>query len=141
MRLLEISAKLSVEGSPREGFSHEFKRNYDISITSRSKLIIFLGFVDARSIVDVPGGGSYTTDTTAADVIEEWALRVQAPGPSLRSSTASVRSFYIDYFWAFANFISRSRGQGSKCRIAKPGSEHWLPYLLRMAYFLRKLSG
>jgi len=85
-----VGKAIHVEGSPREGFSHEFKRNYDMPGTSRSKSIIFLCWVDARNIVDTPGDGSFTTDTTAVDVIEEWALRNAAPGPSLRSSSASV---------------------------------------------------
>jgi hypothetical protein len=63
-----------------------------MSRTSRSKSIIFLCWADARNIVDTPGDGSYTTDTTAADVIEEWALHTTAPGTSLRSSNALVSS-------------------------------------------------
>ena len=38
----DVGKVIHVEGSPSEGFSHQFKRNYDISKTSRSKSTIFL---------------------------------------------------------------------------------------------------
>ena len=91
----DVGKVIHVEGNPREGFSHEFKRSYDMSRTLRSRSIILLSWVDGSNIVDTPGDGSFTTDTTAADVIEEWALHTAAPGPTLRSSDASVQSNHI----------------------------------------------
>lgn len=82
-----------VEGSPSAGFSHEFKRNYDISTESRKNSVIFLCQVDGDSVVDAAGDGAYSTDATAVDVVERWALAVEAPGPSLRSAGAAVSVF------------------------------------------------
>jgi len=84
----DVGRMIHVEGSPANGFTLEFRRNYDLSLTSRPKSVLFLCWVDAAKVVEVPG--DYTKDTTPADVIDQWALSVMAPGPSLRSASASV---------------------------------------------------
>jgi hypothetical protein len=52
---------------------HEFKRNYDIIEDSRSKSTILLCWVDSMSsfIVDLYGDGSFSADTSPADILEE----------------------------------------------------------------------
>ena len=77
----DVGRMIYVEGNASDGFTLEFRRNYDLSLTSRKKSVQFLCSVDAGSVVEVPGG--YTKDTTPADVIDQWALSVVAPGPSL----------------------------------------------------------
>ncbi|KAE9378035.1 hypothetical protein N431DRAFT_171491 [Stipitochalara longipes BDJ] len=78
---------IHIQGSASEGFAHEFKRNYDIIEDNRSKSTIILCWVDSNSavIVDVYGDGTFSTDTSPADILEETSLRLPAPGPSLRS--------------------------------------------------------
>lgn len=81
---------IHVTGDPRTGFEHQFKRNYDINATDKAHMTVFLGNGDASRILDTPGDGYYTNDTAARDDLEHWALTVPAPGPSLRSSNATV---------------------------------------------------
>lgn len=77
---------IQVEGNPSEGFSHEFKRNYDSSQDSRLHSVILLGTIDGSNILDsdTHANGKGTTDVTAIDEVEKVALSVPAPRPSLR---------------------------------------------------------
>lgn len=79
-----VGKVIQVEGDARTGFKHQFKRNYDISTTTRYKLIHFISWIEAANIVNAVNF-EYVESTTATDLIEEWALTVAAPGPSLRS--------------------------------------------------------
>lgn len=84
---------IHVTGDVREGFQHQFKRNYDLSETTHGYQRIALPSVAANHIVDVRGNGQRSSDTTPHDDLERIALEVPAPGPSLRSATAGVSAF------------------------------------------------
>ncbi|KAF8849423.1 hypothetical protein BDZ45DRAFT_634364 [Acephala macrosclerotiorum] len=84
-----VGKRIHVVGDARSGFNHQFKRNYDVSMTTRPNSVHFIGWTDAANIADGANSGDIVEDTTATDVIEEWALNVAAPGPSLRSGGSS----------------------------------------------------
>ncbi len=87
----DLGKIIHVHGSVAEGFEHEFKRNYRLSEDSRTNSIRLLGTVSGSSIVD-PEDETYYTDVIPLDIMEETALRVEAPGPSLRQSQTHVSS-------------------------------------------------
>jgi hypothetical protein len=87
---------IHVQGDARSGFNHEFKRNYDMSVTTRTKEILLLGSTNSKNVVDGTYTGPVVLDNTATDVIEQWALYIPAPGPSLRSVNYSVRGYKFD---------------------------------------------
>jgi hypothetical protein len=82
---------INVQGSPSDGFIHEFERNYDLSSESRSHSLKLLSLVDSNSILDT-AYGDCSADSTPIDVLERSALDIQAPGPSLRRAGESVGS-------------------------------------------------
>ncbi|TVY14659.1 hypothetical protein LARI1_G005936 [Lachnellula arida] len=75
---------INVQGSPSEGFAHEFERNYDLASETRRHSVKLLSLVDSKNIIDTTG--DYSTDNTAIDILESSALTIKAPGPSLRSA-------------------------------------------------------
>jgi len=79
---------INVQGSPSEGFLHEFERNYDIAAETRRHSIRLLTWLDSKYIIDTTG--DYSVDSTAIDFLERLALTIQAPGPSLRSAGEHV---------------------------------------------------
>lgn len=81
---------IHVTGNVLRGFEHEFKRNYDVSHTTRPHRVVVIGHVADHIIVDVPGNGESSTDTTPHDNLERIALGVPAPGPSLNSVSNPV---------------------------------------------------
>lgn len=78
---------IQVLGDPANGFDHEFIRNYNPSIDSRTHRFVLLGKVKDKDIVDVPVDGTPSADKIAVDDIERNALAVPAPGKSLNSSS------------------------------------------------------
>jgi hypothetical protein len=86
-----IGKLIHVTGDARNGFQVAFKRNYDLSSTSRSYQLLLLAQVSDQHVVDVKGDGRKGTDTTAHDYLEQVALSIPAPGRSLRSATSEVR--------------------------------------------------
>jgi hypothetical protein len=80
---------IHVKGDARNGFVHEFVRNHDMDQSTSAKEIIFLGWTDAANVANSSGGSERYVDTEATDRLEEWALYVPAPGPSLRSASSS----------------------------------------------------
>jgi hypothetical protein len=95
-----VGKLIHVVGDTRNGFSHQFRRNYDMSKTSRTHLVHFIGWTEVANITDGINSGDIVEDTTATDVIEEWALRVATPSPSLKSrgSSSSVSSAWRGSF-------------------------------------------
>jgi hypothetical protein len=83
---------IQVEGTAAQGFNHDFKRNYDMAMETRQKSIIPLGSIDAGYVKNIHGPDTETEDSTATDAVEEWALQVPAPGPSLRRAFGTVCS-------------------------------------------------
>ncbi|KAK7683407.1 hypothetical protein QCA50_013670 [Cerrena zonata] len=84
-----VGTSIHVTGSLREGFVHEFKRNYNPKETGRSVEVLPLGHVRTDAIADFPYFEDITFDITPIDQLEREALSVPAPGPSMRSSTAT----------------------------------------------------
>jgi len=80
---------INVQGSPSDGFVHEFERNYNLSAESRSHSLKLLGWVDPKSILDT-ACGDHSVDNTPIDALERSALDIQAPGPSLRHAGEPV---------------------------------------------------
>ncbi|RFU25626.1 hypothetical protein B7463_g10706, partial [Scytalidium lignicola] len=80
---------IQVEGNPLEGFKHEFMRNSDITLNTSRKEVILIGWTNEANVRDGTNEGESYTDAQATDVIEEWALYTEAPGPSLRSAGSS----------------------------------------------------
>ncbi|KDR78330.1 hypothetical protein GALMADRAFT_94990 [Galerina marginata CBS 339.88] len=85
----KMGKKIHVTGNPHVGFEHEFMRNYCIEDTTRKLNLIKLANVDSKYVVDVPGDGTLSTDTGAADEIEKIALTVTPPSKSLRSASST----------------------------------------------------
>jgi len=83
-----VGRQIQVEGDALKGFYHEFRRNHDMSLTTRPNSIHLVSWTDAANIADADNSGAMFKDATATDVIEECALNVAAPGPSLRSAAS-----------------------------------------------------
>ena len=82
-----MTTKIQVTGSLASGFHHEFQRGYVPETTGRTHTIYTLGVVteDAvKSIVDKPVDVNNTS--IATNRLEQVALTILAPGPSLRSA-------------------------------------------------------
>ena len=82
---------LNINGSAATGFDLEFERNYSLRNCSRTHQTIELAKVPTQYVVDVKGDGSESTDSTAHDYIEEVALGIAPPAPSLVSVSSQVR--------------------------------------------------
>ncbi|KAM7219905.1 hypothetical protein V8F06_004760 [Rhypophila decipiens] len=84
---------IHARGDARSGFDVTVDRNYDISQTGRKHEIIPLARVDDSNVVDSPSDAPRTRETGSAgtfspqDKVEQIALRVPAPGPSLRTAS------------------------------------------------------
>ncbi|KUJ07754.1 uncharacterized protein LY89DRAFT_660007 [Mollisia scopiformis] len=84
--------RIHVTGDALNGFTHEFSRNYDIDDDSRAKTIHFISWVEAVNVVDGDDAGDPVEDVVATDKMEEWALKVEAPGRSLRGVEEGLKS-------------------------------------------------
>ncbi|KAF4629358.1 hypothetical protein G7Y89_g8791 [Cudoniella acicularis] len=82
-----IGKIINVQGSPSEGFVHEFERNYDLSTTSRSYSLKLLCMVGEDKVED-DSSEVYSVDCNPRDVLETVALGVEAPCASLRPFTS-----------------------------------------------------
>ncbi len=80
---------IHVVGSVREGFTIEFRRNYDLTKTAnRPRAPIEIGLVSTRYLIDTVGDGAYSSDNVARDAFEELLRSVLAPDKSLNSAAA-----------------------------------------------------
>lgn len=91
----DIGKRIQVTGDSAQGFEHEFVRNYNATGTKRQRSLFLLAEVDDKHVVDVPGDGTESIDTSAADDIERSALSIPAPGKSLRVTGSSVGSIFM----------------------------------------------
>lgn len=73
-----------------EDFTYMFVRNYDIIVSRRRRLVIALGDITNNIVVDVLRTSACYQDQTAIDRLEEIALIVPAPGPTLTPSSSEV---------------------------------------------------
>ncbi|KAH6887602.1 hypothetical protein B0T10DRAFT_490074 [Thelonectria olida] len=87
-----IGKRIQATGNALTGFTVAFERNYDIEATNRAHELVALTEVDDIYIDDGDSckGGPESTDTRPIDRLEEVALSVPAPGPSLVSSTSAA---------------------------------------------------
>lgn len=77
-----VGTIIHVEGSVRASFEHQIKRNYDLTRTSRAFSQILLGRVEDRH-VHIDQTFEPSSDTSPRDDIENLALTVPAPDPSM----------------------------------------------------------
>jgi hypothetical protein len=85
-----MGKRIHVHGDSRVGFDHEFVRNFNMDLEERPRTDILLGWTDTANLAARTDGDTYSTDKEARDIIEEWALSIPAPGPSLRDSSFSA---------------------------------------------------
>jgi len=85
-----IGSRLHATGSVIGGFTLEFVRNYNLATDNRPVQRIDLATVPMEYIEDTEGDEEIVdSDATPIDRLEEVIVTVPAPGPSLRSATAS----------------------------------------------------
>jgi hypothetical protein len=121
-----VGRLINVEGDALVGFKHFFERNYDLGSTTRSYTLTTLGEAADNYVVDAPGNGEASKDQIANDYIEQVALSIPAPGPSLQSTSCAVRSSFLSFLevtWANRSCYSHPCAE---CRssIVRPGSDN-----------------
>lgn len=92
---------MHVTGDVHSGFEHEFVRNDDLRSETRRHVVILIGevedcYVNDDGTMDLMGGEE--RDKTPRDRVEEIALEVPAPGPSMNSASRNsvmFNSFYL----------------------------------------------
>lgn len=91
-----IGKRIHVTGDVHSGFKHEFVRNHDLRTETRTHVVILIGEVDDRHVVDddtdlKDGEERFEKrDKSPRDHIEEIALSAIAPGPSMNSASSNV---------------------------------------------------
>lgn len=84
-----IGKRIHVTGDVHSGFEHEFVRNYDLRSDTRTHFVILIGEVEDKYVadddMDLRDGGE--RDKSPRDRIEEVALEIPAPGPSMNSAS------------------------------------------------------
>ncbi|KAF1960010.1 hypothetical protein CC80DRAFT_438437 [Byssothecium circinans] len=83
-----VGKLLQANGDAATGFEICFERNYDISADSRRHQIVSLGQAQDDFVDDFQGNGALVTGQKAHDRLEEVALSVPPPKPSLLPATA-----------------------------------------------------
>ncbi|KAF3483798.1 uncharacterized protein GIQ15_03122 [Arthroderma uncinatum] len=81
-----IGKKIHVQGDVLNGFTLQFMRNYCLNSEPLTHQEVPIGRVADEFVVDGPGGDE-VPDVTPTDRIEEVALSVAAPGPSMNSAS------------------------------------------------------
>ncbi|KAH7016841.1 hypothetical protein EDB80DRAFT_272929 [Ilyonectria destructans] len=124
-----IGKRVHATGDARVGFEVEFDRNYNIEQTSRQHQLVHLAQVQDTFISDASCiSGPLSSERQPCDKIEEVALSLPPPGPSLVASSSDVSSF-LGRLWPAGNskitLKIRSLDVESRLRIVKPGSKTW----------------
>lgn len=116
-----IGKRIQATGDALTGFVVAFERNYDIAKTSRPHELVSLDRVDSAHVNDGDAvkGGPESTDAQPIDKLEEVALSVPAPGPSLVSSSSNVRGWTIADFWYENTTNEKYPGPSTPCRDQK----------------------
>lgn len=116
-----VGTKIHVTGTLRDGFEHEFQRDYDPEATGRAHSLFALGAVDASAVATLASADPGDM-TTPSNRLEQLALTVPAPGPSLRSSSRGEVSGPTERHVARIDEPDRHRPQSaSRSRIASSG--------------------
>ncbi|KAH8724355.1 hypothetical protein GQ44DRAFT_709032 [Phaeosphaeriaceae sp. PMI808] len=84
----KVGKRLHATGDAASGFQIAFERNFNLDRDTRTHQIILLAQAEDQHVVDVSEDGGERMDNTAYDTLEEVALQVRAPGPSLASSSS-----------------------------------------------------
>ncbi|KAK2868050.1 hypothetical protein FQN49_003201 [Arthroderma sp. PD_2] len=77
--------KIHVHGDVLNGFTLQFMRNYSLKTEPLAHQEVRIGQVADELVIDGPGGDE-SADVMPTDRIEEIALSVEAPGPSMNSA-------------------------------------------------------
>jgi hypothetical protein len=90
-----IGTRIHVTGDALNGFKHEFDRRHDPATDDRRPRLIELGLIDSSHISPVgPVSNSEESHDhvipRAYNELEQLALKIPAPGPSLRSSASNA---------------------------------------------------
>ncbi|RYP70655.1 hypothetical protein DL769_004901 [Monosporascus sp. CRB-8-3] len=81
--------RLHVTGDSRNGFAHDFDRDYDPDEDDRRPRAGAAARIEERHVVDPPtpgGAGAHG----AYNLLERVALSIPAPGPSMRAASSSA---------------------------------------------------
>jgi hypothetical protein len=117
----EIGTLIQVKGDSMTGFRHEIERGYNLSACDRRPWYAPLAQIEERHVTDRPTGGS---DTTAYNYLEQVALSIPAPGPSLRNESSSVSiSPLSDQLCAYTHRVQK---QGRSSRVEIKNCQTWL---------------
>ena len=84
-----VGKMIEVVGDPSQGFQHQITRNHDITNSRNTPVQVLLGQVWDSQITDGTNEGQPFVDNTPKDLLEEWAMYIPAPGPSLRRAASS----------------------------------------------------
>ena len=76
-----VGTLIHVVGLPMAGFRHEFKRNYDISQTTRLEKMVRIGWLESKLVYD-PETQVVTVEDTARGQLDNEATKLPAPGKS-----------------------------------------------------------
>ncbi|EPS95541.1 hypothetical protein FOMPIDRAFT_1132184 [Fomitopsis schrenkii] len=88
-----LGSRLHATGSVVGGFTLEFVRNYNVLSDNRPLQRIDLAVVPADCIKDTEGDEEIVeSDARPIDRLEQVIVTVPAPGPSMRSATASRKN-------------------------------------------------
>jgi hypothetical protein len=95
----DIGERIHVTGDVHSGFEHEFVRNYNLTADTRTHVVILVGEVDNEYAIDDDADlkdeveVAEERDKSPRDRIEEIALEIPAPGPSMNSASNNTVRF------------------------------------------------
>lgn len=95
--------RIHVIGNALNGFQHDLDREYNPASDDRHPRVIDLGVIDESLLSPkAPGGipaeGTSVDKSGACNALEHLALRIPAPGPSLRSSGSNAVCLHMSDF-------------------------------------------
>lgn len=99
-----VGKKIHVHGDVLNGFTLQFLRNYALRSETLAHQEVLIHQVEDEFVLDGSGGEEHA-GITPSDRIEEVALSVAAPGPSMNSASASS-----GVSWCFFIFPWKSPG-------------------------------
>ncbi|CDO77623.1 hypothetical protein BN946_scf184946.g16 [Trametes cinnabarina] len=92
-----VGTMIHVAGSVSAGFNHKIRRRYDLGQTHRNYTVIEIGTVTAEAIQTFPTFNPQYP-AMASNQMEQVALSIPAPGPSLRSpNTGNISILPFDF--------------------------------------------
>lgn len=119
-----LGSRLHATGSVVGGFTLEFVRNYNVLSDNRPLQRIDLAVVPADCIKDTEGDEEIVeSDARPIDRLEQVIVTVPAPGPSMRSATASRKVSSINGIDTLVHLllVSEPTGEGRDARLSVVG--------------------